>query len=151
MRPLHLKLIATALLGVGALLIIRHSIWQDSGSSNPAISPSAALPSRSSNRPQAPVTRPQAVALTERPAPHAAVAAVQAPTSSQASAAQATSDKQPMGIRLADNVRLPAVILALSDPNRDPHHKTPAPVAAAMQAIVDTFYQDLAATGAGVL
>lgn len=50
-----------------------------------------------------------------------------------------------MGIRLADNVQLPAVIIALSNPNRDPNHKIPAPVAAAMQSIVDTFYQALTA------
>ena len=38
------------------------------------------------------------------------------------------------------------MILALGDPNRDPEHKTPAPVAAAMQGIVDRFYQELAAS-----
>ena len=68
--------------------------------------------------------------------------AAQSPISSSAS----TSDKQALGIQLAEDVQLPAVIIALSDPNRDSEHKVPPPVSAAMQKIVDSFYQELAAS-----
>lgn len=50
----------------------------------------------------------------------------------------------PRGIRLAESVKLPAVILAISAAENDPHTKLSAPVAAALHRIVDTFYQNLA-------
>lgn len=50
----------------------------------------------------------------------------------------------PKGIQLADNVKLPAVILAITAVRNDTETKISAPVAAAMRGIVDTFYRDLA-------
>ena len=50
----------------------------------------------------------------------------------------------PKGIQLADNVKLPAVILAITAVKNDTGTKIPAPVAAAMRGIVDTFYRNLA-------
>jgi hypothetical protein len=50
----------------------------------------------------------------------------------------------PQGIQLAEDVKLPAVILAINAAERNPQNKMPAPVAAAMHGIVDTFYQELA-------
>ena len=47
-------------------------------------------------------------------------------------------------IQLSEKVKLPAVILALNAAQRDPDKKISQPIAAAMHAIVDTFYQDLA-------
>jgi hypothetical protein len=57
---------------------------------------------------------------------------------------ESTHESLPKGIQLADNVKLPAVILAINAAERAPQKKIPAPVAAAMHGIVDTFYQDLA-------
>lgn len=54
------------------------------------------------------------------------------------------TDNRPVGIRLADNVQLPAVVLAINAVENNPQSTLPEPVAAAMHAIVDTFYQDLA-------
>lgn len=48
------------------------------------------------------------------------------------------------GFQLADDVQLPAVILALSAAEKNPTKKVPEPIAAAMRGIIDTFYQDLA-------
>jgi len=77
-------------------------------------------------------------------------AAAAQPTASQATqptgSSVVKSNILPRGLRLSDNVKLPAVILALSDPNRDPEHKLPQPVLDCMQGIVDRFYQDLAAS-----
>lgn len=50
----------------------------------------------------------------------------------------------PQGIQLAEDVKLPAVILAINAAERNPQNKMPAPVAAAMHGIVDTFYRELA-------
>ncbi len=49
----------------------------------------------------------------------------------------------PKGIQLADNVKLPAVIFAISTAEKNPDRRIPAPVAAAMHGIVDSFYRDL--------
>lgn len=57
---------------------------------------------------------------------------------------QSAPGSLPTGVQLADNVKLPAVILAINAARKDPQNKLPAPVAAAMQGIVDTFYRDLA-------
>lgn len=54
------------------------------------------------------------------------------------------SGSVPKGIRLADSVKLPAVILAINAAEKDTQTKIPAPVAAAMHGIVDSFYRDLA-------
>ncbi|NQX02319.1 hypothetical protein HQ447_16795, partial [bacterium] len=48
------------------------------------------------------------------------------------------------GIQLAENVKLPAVILAVHAAENDPQGNYPEPVKAAMRGIVDTFYRDLA-------
>lgn len=51
-------------------------------------------------------------------------------------------------VRLADDVPLPAVILAIHTEQNDPENKRPQPVKNAMKVIVDTFYQDLAKAAA---
>lgn len=61
---------------------------------------------------------------------------------------ESTSDAPPKGIRLADDVKLPAVILAINAAERDPQKNIPEPVKAAMRGIVDTFYRDLADSAA---
>jgi len=152
MRPFHLKLVATGLLTVCALLIIRQTVWHDFISSKPTLTESPVVPSRSrdsfestaGNLPHAAHPAKAATPGDRQPAPPASPSA--AATSEPAPASVPIATPRALGVRLGDDVQLPAVILALSDPNRDPGHKTPAPVAAAMQAIVDRFYQDLTAS-----
>lgn len=146
MRVIYLKLIATGLLTVCALLIIRQSSFHEPGSNKPVVSPSAAFAPRGGDRLDTPDTSPQPAGLAGKSTQHEVTPSAQPSTDASTSIAVPISDKPAFGVRLADNVRLPAVILALSDSARDPNHKVPAPVAAAMQSIVDTFYQDLAAS-----
>ena len=146
MRVIYLKLIATGLLTICALLIIRQSSFHEPGSNKPDGSPSAISAPRSRDRLDTPDVRPQPAALAGISTQHGVTPSEQPSIDASTSVAVPVSDKPAFGVRLADNVRLPAVILALSDSARDPNHKVPAPVAAAMQSIVDTFYQDLAAS-----
>lgn len=144
MRPFHLRLIATGLLTVCAVLIVRQSLGHNSDSGK-------ARSSHSSANTPTHAPRPLEIATTSRTQPMTPPASAPVPGGTMheeppaASAAALASSQRAFGIRLADNVRLPAVVLALSMPNRDPQHPIPAPVAAAMQGIVDRFYQDLAA------
>ncbi len=52
-------------------------------------------------------------------------------------------------LRLADNLPLPAAIIAINNAKKDPAHPIEQPVLDAMQNIVDTFYQELAASVIG--
>ncbi len=152
MHPLHLKLAATGMLAICVILIIRQTVGHDSGTGDlqPAVNVRMGEADAGSAVTAAPAQTAQ-VTKSNAPEPTPATAALHAathaaqPTGSPAS----QSNSPPLGIRLADNVKLPAVIIALSDPNRDPEHKLPQPVLDCMQGIVDRFYQDLAASAAG--
>ncbi|MEI6196243.1 MAG: hypothetical protein WCS42_18140 [Verrucomicrobiota bacterium] len=148
MRPLHLKLVATVVLAVCALLIIRQTGGHDFSTSKPQSYGTVMQPLQGGGQPTAPPAQvPQtADSNASRPAPAAAAQPAATRAAQPAANPAAQSNIPPLGIRLADNVKLPAVILALSDPNRDPEHKLPQPVLDCMQGIVDRFYQDLAAS-----
>ncbi|MEI6654354.1 MAG: hypothetical protein WCP45_06265 [Verrucomicrobiota bacterium] len=149
MRPLHLKLVATVVLAVCVLLIIRQSVEHDHGASKPPLSRTVSKRVQNAAPPAttAAVEIPQVKdSNAPQPAPAAAAQPATAHAAQPTANPAAQSNTQPLGIRLADNVKLPAVIIALSDPNRDPEHKLPQPVLDCMQGIVDRFYQDLAAS-----
>lgn len=153
MRPLHLKLAATGLLLSCALFILRQNVWQDRPDSETNQPRLAQRPNAPPRRHDPLPTAPDLQARRATPAetalqPRPTTATRPAPTASQPTGPLVAASQLPVGVRLADDVKLPAVILALGlalgNPNRDPEHKTPAPIAAAMQGIVDRFYQELA-------
>ena len=172
MRQLHLNLAAIALLALSAFLILRqslqnspaHEIPKVSTNSTPSTQPSSqSTQAESISRPAAEGGTVGAVPLPRISQAHgkpqaketsAGEAAAHFPdrsvtnraTTSLPTTPEPSSANPAPGIQLADDVQLPAVIIALSDPNKDPQHKIPPPVAAAMQRIVDSFYQELAAS-----
>ena len=58
MRPLSLKIIATALLGGGVVWVFSQSFWQDSGSDKPITSERGTQPARHRELPASPAILP---------------------------------------------------------------------------------------------
>lgn len=142
LNPLHLA--ATGVLILCATLIIRQSDRNGTDTGNaplplkPLLSggPQANTPARKLHERETDGSKP----INDVPDPAATVSELQASTPSQ----QSPPVTNTPGIRLADDVKLPAVILALNAAEKDTLHPVPAPIAAAMRAIVSTFYQELA-------
>jgi hypothetical protein len=140
MRFTYLTLSAAGLLVLCIILIIRQSGANSDEATGAAASPSASPAARKSDKTQAikPRDRDAAAArpdtgLPDKPASDITTVPLKAPSPAP-------------GIQLADDVQLPAVILAINAAEKDPENKMTAPIAAAMHAIVETFYQDLAAS-----
>lgn len=128
MRLNYQHLAAIGLLIVCAFLIIRQS-----GGKTPAPGPNPVISSSPTELPS------HAVALPS-PSP------LDVPAATAEIIPEANLESKNPGMRLADNVPLPAVIIDLNTTMKDPERKIPQPIRDAMQAIVDTFYQDLAAS-----
>ncbi len=130
MRLNYLQITAIGLLIVCVFLIIRQS---GGNIPAPAPAPNPALSSTPAER------RTPAAAL---PSPNSSAV----PTATAVTIPDTKPESKTPGIRLADNVPLPAVIIDLNTTMKDPERKIPMPIRDAMQSIIDTFYQDLAAS-----
>ncbi len=129
MRSTYLTLAAIILLILCAILIIRQSGISDRNST---------LAGHQGNPSQA-----QGGKVPVGTAAHS-LSRIRTADESPKSISPSSPAKSSPGIQLSDEVRLPAVILALNAAENDPGSKVPPPIAAAMRGIVTTFYQDLA-------
>ena len=139
MRPLPATLTATGLLIFCVILILCFSGSETPDAKSGGNTPldSSSLDRKSPPQARVDAASPPASDNSQEPIAGDALPSPELPNENPAST-------PPAGIRLADDVQLPAVILAINAVKHDPNSKLPAPVAAAMYAIVDTFYPDLA-------
>jgi hypothetical protein len=143
MRPSHQILAATGILILCSVLIIRQSgrTDRDPIAQNPE-NPTRTIKSVRQGPSGAERGGEAEAAAPSKETPE--TASTNIPPTSTVPQPESPPATPARGIQLADNVQLPAVILALNSALKDPNKKVPAPVAAAMQGIIDTFYQDLA-------
>lgn len=157
MRPLHLKLLAAVLLAVCALLVMRKPASHDF--------PASYVPTESRNEMpraagQARNSASAASSLEGEPLPPDNEEGARFPnitgirptagisdisSSPPSSSRESATDAAKRGVQLADDVRLPAAIMAQGVPDATTHNMT-SPAAAANREIVNSFYRELLAT-----
>jgi hypothetical protein len=136
----------------------------ESGSSSPILSSGDASASAENPQTQAASGAPSDTPQSRMPAPgsrqgKASSSATPAATASTAAGKPSdgpaeTPEEAPVeniplpAVRLAPDVQLPAVILAIHKEQNDPNNQKPQPIKDAMNAIVDRFYEDLAKAAA---
>ncbi|MCX6875806.1 MAG: hypothetical protein NTW21_18655 [Verrucomicrobia bacterium] len=147
MRPLFLNLAATTVLAVCGLMIVHQSGRNDSAPGNPTVIPRVTKSARNRN-PSARVSAPKPQA---EPSSHRkATAAISPANNLSPSAGETFPNESVAAIQLAADIQLPAALMAQEGPELEALSQLGPAAVAANLAIVNSFYQELAASAGAV-
>ncbi len=149
---INFKLLAAGGLLILSAVIVIHQAGQpphDSARKEPAPASSAPSAPKLADKPREPSAQPTHPAAGNVGTAASNTARATPPPQSGSTPSSSAVNLPAAGFQLADDVQLPAVILALSAAEKNPQKKVSEPIATAMRGIIDRFYQDLAESARG--